>query len=76
MQPLVNAVIRVDVVSATSFNAVKRIMGYYFDGFRDAHGCMHSLCGNNEYGIWPLFANLSLDSHGIQSHFCNKDLPV
>lgn len=40
----------------TSFNAVKILMGYYFDGFRDAHGCMQCPCGNNEYGIWPRFA--------------------
>lgn len=49
----------------TSLNAVKIIMGYYFDEFRHAHGCMPSLCGNNEYGIWPRFAKRSLDPHGI-----------
>lgn len=34
----VDAFIKVDVIRATPFNAVKRIMGYYFDGFRDARG--------------------------------------
>lgn len=71
MQPLVNAFIMVDVARETPVNAVKKNMGYYLGEFRDSHRCMQSLCGNNEYRIWTWFANLNLDTHGIQPHFCN-----
>lgn len=76
LPPLVDVLISVIESRTIPFNAAERIMGYHFAGFRDAHGCKQSLCGNNEYGTWPQFVNLHWDSQGIQPHFCNKFLPV